>query len=82
MPRDPSFQEALLRSPMVGRVWTDCLLRSDRSSELGERDGHALGAGCVDREFVVAAAQVLHDKSAIQRKRILSGVINEYHRAA
>jgi hypothetical protein len=46
---------------MVGRVWTDCLLRSDRSSELGERDGDALDSWCFDSEFVVAAAQVLHE---------------------
>jgi hypothetical protein len=56
-----SIGTALLRRPMVGRVWTDWLLRSDRSSDLGERGGDPLGAGCVDTKLVVTAAQVLHE---------------------
>jgi hypothetical protein len=52
---------AVLRRPMVGRVWTDCLLRPDGSGEFGERDGDALGVGCVGSELVVAAAQDLHE---------------------
>jgi hypothetical protein len=34
-------------------------LESNRSREFGEGDGDALGGACVDREFVVAAAEVL-----------------------
>jgi hypothetical protein len=52
---------APLRCGTGGRVEPAAGPRSDRLGELGERCGDPLGGWGVDGEFVVAAAQVLHE---------------------
>jgi hypothetical protein len=57
-----SCRRAPLRCAIDGRVGPVSGRRSDRPGEFGERYGDAESAWGVDAKFVVAAAEILHER--------------------